>query len=192
MKWEAGLFILGVIFVTLALFSWGRTRQKNSGTKVTAREHIDRVRQKQAVRDDMNELMVEIEQMAKRLGAQLDAKTIHIEKATREAEERIAQLEALRSTAPLGDAPAPPAPPALPLATAGPGVAENPPLPSPMLVHESGSTDVAQAPLDEPDTDPLMGRVYALADAGKGPQAIAQELQEQVGKVELILALRSA
>ena len=38
--------------------------------------------------------------------------------------------------------------------------------------------------------DPLTQSVYELADTGYQPIQIAQELQEQVGKVELILSLR--
>lgn len=41
------------------------------------------------------------------------------------------------------------------------------------------------------DLDPLTRAVYDLADTGCTPVEIAKELQEQVGKVELILALRS-
>ena len=39
--------------------------------------------------------------------------------------------------------------------------------------------------------DPLAKQVYELADAGRSPVEIAGELDEGVGKVELILALRS-
>ncbi len=42
----------------------------------------------------------------------------------------------------------------------------------------------------EPGPDPLTKAVYAQADAGRTSTEIARELDEQVGKVELILALR--
>jgi hypothetical protein len=42
---------------------------------------------------------------------------------------------------------------------------------------------------DEP-RDPLTASVYQLADRGHAPVEIARELDEQIGKVELILALR--
>jgi len=45
---------------------------------------------------------------------------------------------------------------------------------------------------DEPSSaEPLTVTVYRLADAGRPPADIARELNENVGKVELILALRS-
>ena len=42
----------------------------------------------------------------------------------------------------------------------------------------------------EPHPDPLTKAVYAQADAGRTSIEIARELDEQVGKVDLILALR--
>ncbi len=47
----------------------------------------------------------------------------------------------------------------------------------------------AAAPAD-PGPDPLTKAVYAQADAGRTSIEIARELDEQVGKVDLILALR--
>lgn len=41
-------------------------------------------------------------------------------------------------------------------------------------------------------SDPLTLSVYALADRGHEPLDIARQLDEQVGKVELILALRKS
>ena len=41
-----------------------------------------------------------------------------------------------------------------------------------------------------PEPSPLQGRVYELADRGIDPLDIARQLDQQLGKVELILALR--
>ena len=43
----------------------------------------------------------------------------------------------------------------------------------------------------KPAMDPLTQQIYELADAGHTAVAIARDLNEQVGKIELILALRS-
>jgi hypothetical protein len=48
--------------------------------------------------------------------------------------------------------------------------------------------DRAQA--EEDALDPLAAAVHRLADEGRSPVEIARELDEQVGKVELVLALR--
>ena len=189
MKWEVGLLLLGIVFIIMALFSFGRSRKKKNVDAPTAREHLERTRQRQGVRNDLQGLMVEIEQMAKRMGAQLDAKTIHLEKALREADERIAQLQALRDTGPRGT-------------SSGGGAAGSSPY---ALPTDAPSQDAPGAPLadlsptgltdadvadEDAYTDPLTREVYALADRGQGAQSIAQSLGEHVGKVELILALR--
>ena len=103
--------------------------------------------------------MVDINRMARDLGGQLDAKIIRIEKANQEAEERIAQLQALRDE-----------------------------LANPSAMQ----ADQVVTPQATPDqTDPLTRQIYELADQGKGPIDIAEQLNEHVGKIELILALRS-
>lgn len=162
--WAYGLLAIGILFIIMAMFSLGRGRKKRAATRDTARDHVDRARQKQHVRDELEALMVDINRMAKDLGAQLDAKVVRIEEATRQADERIAQLEALKQT------------------LAEPDPYGNPPAVAP-------PADTLQAPADA--ADPLTSEVYALADQGVGPQDIAAKLNEHVGKVELILALRT-
>lgn len=61
--------------------------------------------------------------------------------------------------------------------------------------NEVGAAEVkpsGAAPRREnaPPTDPLTRKVYEMADAGSPSIDIARELDEQVGKVDLILALR--
>jgi type VI protein secretion system component VasK len=50
--------------------------------------------------------------------------------------------------------------------------------------------DGSASPSSQRTIDPLARSVYELADAGRSSVEIAQELDEQVGKVDLILALR--
>lgn len=54
-----------------------------------------------------------------------------------------------------------------------------------------GRSEAPAAP-PQPPSDPLARSIYELADQGRSPVQIAQELDEQVGKVELILALRES
>ncbi|MBX2850703.1 MAG: hypothetical protein KTR15_03035 [Phycisphaeraceae bacterium] len=157
--WQYGIAVVGILFIIMAMFSLGRARKRTAHSRDSGRDHIDRARQKQGVRNELEALMVDINRMARDLGGQLDAKIIRIEKATQEAEERIAQLQALRDE------------------LANPAAAQQ---------------DQLVTPQAGPDTtDPLTRQVYALADEGKGPADIAQQLDEHVGKVELILALRT-
>ena len=161
-QWQYGIAAVGILFIIMAMFSLGRARKRTSSSRDSARDHVDRARDRQGVRDDLEALMVDINRMARDLGGQLDAKIIRIEKANEEAEERIAQLQALRDS--LND-------------------------PSTMGQPNADHLVTPQAGPDQ--TDPLTQQIYQLADQGKGPAAIAQELDEHVGKIELILALRS-
>ena len=161
-NWQYGIAAVGILFIIMAMFSLGRARKRTVDSRDSARDHVDRARQKQAVRDDLEALMVDINRMARDLGGQLDAKIIHIEKATQEADERIAQLKAL--------------------------LAE---LSDPYAMNKPAGDQLVTPQASAAATDPLTRQVYALADEGKGPSAIAEQLDEHVGKIELILALRS-
>ena len=166
-----GILAVGILFIIAAMFSLGRGRKKRSADQPTGRDHVERARQKQGVRDELEALMVDINRMAKDLGAQLDAKVVRIEKAVRDADERIDQLNALREqlSQPLSPSP-----------TQSAEAQLVQPLP-----------DDLNPPHRPPDqADPLTRDVYALADQGIGAHDIAEQLSEHVGKVELILALR--
>jgi hypothetical protein len=96
----------------------------------------------------------------------LDSKAARLEILIRQADERIAALSGAVSAAP----------------RRGPDAA-------PPDAH--GRTTPAPAPALRPrPPDPLTLAVYQRADSGLTTVEIARELDEQVGKVELILALR--
>ena len=161
-----GIMAVAILLIIMAMFSMGRGRKRKEASRLSARDHVERARQKQGVRDELEMLMVDINRMAKDLGGQLDAKIVRIEKAVRDADERIAQLQALRDEL-------------------------SQPVAPPPVAEPTGDTLVTpQAP--EGQADPLTREVYALADQGIGPGDIAQQLGEHVGKVELILALRAS
>ena len=164
-----GLFIVGVIFISAWLLMRLRKRNLRGPGYTTAQEHLERYKQKDAVRNDLEGLMVDIEQLAKRLGAQLDAKAVRLERLIDDADLRIAQLQqSMREQHTAPDTANVPA-----------DAAGNPDPPT-----ESDANG-------EPP-DPLTADVYRLADEGLALPQIAQRLDEHVGKVELILALRQA
>jgi hypothetical protein len=117
--------------------------------------------------------MTEVEQLARRFSAQLDAKSRRLERLTAEADERIEALLKLQDP----DSPLIPSP----AASASPGQQARPQHP----VSQS------QPPDDDEPADPLAISIYELADQGLSPEQIARKLGEHAGKVELILALRT-
>lgn len=160
-NWQYGIAAVGILFIIMAMFSLGRARKGKAASRDSARDHVDRAREKHGVRTELEALMVDINRMARDLGGQLDAKIIRIEKANQEADERIAQLQALRDE--LNDPHA----------------------------MKNAASQLVTPQADAETTDPLTKQIYALADQGRGPADIAQQLDEHVGKIELILALRT-
>lgn len=167
------VLLLGLVLVTVSLMMKLRKRRKQSAAAPTSRERLEQMTQHRGLRGDLETLMVEIEQMARRLGAQLDAKAIRLEKLLDEADEKITRLGGDASAA--GHARA-----AVGCEGAG-GTGGN---------GSRGEAGSAVALQDQPPPDELTASVYRLADQGLEPAAIAERLSEHVGKVELILALR--
>ena len=118
--------------------------------------------------------MVEVEQLAKRFATQLDAKSIEMQELMRQADERITQLKQAVEPADAGQL--------MDLGSA------------PMDWTDDASQGLGRDETGAPakNRDALARRIYALADAGLEPADIAHELHEQIGEVELILALREA
>ncbi len=168
------LLVLGVALITTSLLMRYRKRRTKSrvADSVTPQEQIERVRQQRGMRGDLEDLMVEIEQLAKRFSAQLDAKSMELERLLEHADRSIARLERLRGDE-AGDS----------RMGGGGGQAD-------------GYGGVPQAGVGVGEAgggnDALARSVYTLADQGLGPGEIAEKLGELVGKIELILALRSA
>ena len=176
--WTANwLLPAGLVLITMALLTGVLRRRRQMANRGTAREQLERLKQESGMRGDLETLMVEIEQLAKRFGAQLDAKTVQLEKLLREADARITELRRHQAGG----------------AESGPagGVAG-------AVAGTAVSADLPAAPpaVAEPDPpsgdDALARRVDELDKKGLAPVEIARQLNEHVGKVELILALRNA
>jgi hypothetical protein len=119
-----------------------------------------RLAQERSVERQMQNLLVELSEMARQISAQLDTRTAKLELLIREADEKIEKLRR---------------------AGVAPAQAE---IKSQVMLD----ADVVEgAP---PTIDPRHAEIYALADQGRRPLEIAQQLGRPSGEVELILALR--
>ena len=151
------LMIAGVLLITLVLMINLRKRFHKGGRRtradelLTPREKIERIKQTAGMKNDLRSMMVELEELTRRFGSQLDTRAIKVENLLREADQRIAQLE--------------------------------------RLTGRSGASS-AEESVGPPQADELARKVTRLADQGKDPGEIAQALEEHIGKIELILALR--
>ena len=177
----------GVLLIVMSLMTSLRKKKRKSAgqQRLTPREEGQRARDIRGLRGDMEELMVEVEQLARRMGTQLDAKTIELEMVIQEADQKIAELRQLqgagqaeghRNAAVAGSTEA-----AMPIEAKVPGDTPG--------AQEENTLDSEAAGAD---VDPVAQSVYQLADEGLEPPAIAAKLDEHVGKVELILALRAS
>lgn len=164
---SAALLIVGIVFISAWLLMRSRRRHIKGPGHTTAREQLERYKQEDGLRNDLESLMVEIEQLAKRVGSQLDAKAMRVERLIDDADLRIAQLQKAMQEQHNGSGQPP---------TATPDPTPPPPPAAP--------------PTPETSVDPLTAEIYKLADQGQAPVEIAKQLDEHTGKVELILALR--
>ena len=163
-------FLLGVallVFIMMRL-SARKKRQPGPTSQSHARDHIAKLKEEHAVKGDMRELMVELQELSRDINAQIDTRFAKLEVSIRSADERIDLLERLLraadgrptiDTVVSGDDEAPRLPPAQP-----------------------------QAGLPESQH----GRIYDLADGGRKSIQTAQETGKTPGEIELILSLRKS
>jgi len=178
----------GVVLVGWALLSAYRKTKDSSPTQLDPHERIERMKQMGGMRNDLQSMMVELEELTRRFSAQLDNKANRLERLLDQADERIEELRRLQgeggatakgrddrdaATTRSVDRPARSAPAA-------------PPTSGPVEVPASASDSSSGGG----GAETLADEVYRLADEGREPGEIARELDEHVGKVELILALR--
>ncbi len=172
----------------MLLVAWAmmrlRSKKRNARPMATPQEIIERNRQARGMQGQLEELMVEVEALTRRFGVQLDAKARRLETLITQAEDRIAELRELQGQPPLqntyDDEPC--------------DASQHATLQTSEASEQAASPTSTPAPASEQkvDDDPLAISVYNLADSGMDAHAIAMQLNEHVGKIELILALRKA
>ncbi len=157
------LFIAG-LSALLLITTRRRLRRAQNSPEAYAREQVSRLRSEQSLMEEMGEVMVQLEQFSRESQARLDTKFAKLESILRDADQRIDRLERLVRQADGERA---------------------------LDVTIDGSPPVASASLCGDDSA-RHEAVFRLADAGLAPDRIAEETDQSLGEVELILALRKA
>lgn len=181
---ELALMISGVALL-YAVIRWRRntlTRKPSISSTGSEKLVMNSALNVREITMEIEALVAELEETSRRLTAQLDNRCTRLEQLLGEADEKIRELQALTGgeAAPdgkkTGDAPLhkPAAAAPAPVAEAQRALAR--------LRKERGAPAAAD--------DPAYVPIYTLADGGKNPREIAQELGRQPGEIELILALR--
>ena len=160
------------------------------------RERIAKAKTPRFTGHDKHATSAHLHDTARRLSVQMDNKAERLEQLLEEADRKLHDLHQLMGeltnnaggyatiesgAPPLPSPSRPPVPPVqpalrIPAATPAPEV--------------TPAISPASHPMPT-EPDPLTRSVYKLADSGHDTVSIARELDEQIGKVELILALRA-
>lgn len=203
----AALFAGAGISVITATLLLGRMRKRGRSRSTTsdalpkdARDKLKRIADRATAHERLEKAMVEAQEATRACAAQIGTRTAKLEALLDQADQRMqrmeqlaARLEALLERA-YAEPPAAARPASVEVRHApAPSRKESVSLGSGPHAGDPGAffgkgAKIALAPAEA--ADPLSRRVYGLADEGLGPADIAKRLDEQIGKVELILALR--
>lgn len=158
------LLTAGVVLLSIWIVgSVHRNIRRRNLAEQTPRERIDGLKSRGAARQSVDAYMADAEELTRRLAAHLDNKAARLERLIADADERLERLDR-------------------------PDRTREPRPARPRNAPFGGGYD---PPTESPPRDPLSEKVYSLADQGHSALSIARELDEQTGKIELILALRS-
>lgn len=158
------IIILGVS-ATMVITARRRPRDANS-PRAYAREQIAKLREEEGIKNDIGALLVEVQDISRKMNAQLDTKFCKLERVIRDADERIAGLDRLLR------------------ASEGRPVCD---------VSVGGVGDEAADASSGRTSDGVgrrHARIYQLADAGFSEVEIAEQTSQTTGEIRLILALR--
>ncbi len=162
--------LLGVVLLVFIMMRLTARKQRQSGgtPQSHARDHVAKLKEEHAVRGDMQELMVQLQDLSRDINAQIDTRFAKLEASIRAADERIDLLERLLRAAD--------GQPTLDTVVSGDDEL-------PLLPPEQPQAELPEAP---------HGRIYDLADGGRNSIQIAQETGKTPGEIELILSLRES
>ncbi len=183
------MILAGVVIVIIMLRISAKRRMSRPQDEVheRLREHLARTYDHDGLRNDISELVMQLQRLSREINSQIDVRFAKLEKAITDADRRIAELKALSDhREPLESSPekAEPVPHdvdgeashgvvSLPRETAAPA----PPSP------------IASSAADRPVAPALTQQVLQLAKSGQSAIDIARQLGHSVGEIELIIKL---
>ena len=180
-----GVAILAVIFTLSAR----KKLVRRANTPSPAREQYERLKRQAEPGDDADVANARLHERAQQLAAVLDNKAARLEQLIADVDRRIESIEQAATAERTGEQP---------LQQANSATGNDVPVETERVVEPKDGIQhaIPPQPSQRHDTaaslDPLTRSVYQLSDAGLSSVQVAQRLDEQIGKVELILALRPA
>ncbi len=207
------LLIAAILIVTFIMLRSNRRRMVEGASRRYKGEMDPATTRSAAIKKDMERLVIELNELAREVNGQIDTRFAKLEQSIADADKRVSALRILVDAANKANDAAydrirPPA-------TSSESVAAVSQAGIDVTISDEGETgsavggpekptvdssgDEATQP-EEPETQEAAGRtssvdeinslIYSMADLGHSPIEIAQELEQNVGEVELILNLR--
>ncbi len=157
--------ILGILAAAFLYAYWYSRRRMSDGKwPKVARGDLETGASDATARKDLAKLVQQLDELSRQIEVRLDAKCAALEQAIHDGDKRISALRILLEAA----------------RAAGVQLSDLDP----------GSSSLKPQASSLPDD--RNRRIYELADEGRNALQIAQELQQRIGEVELILNLREA
>jgi hypothetical protein len=135
--------------------------------------------QQRATERQMENLLVELSEMARQITAQLDTRAAKLEELIRQADAKIQQLRSAESSARPAQT------------THDPAVTSEYLFPEASAIPSSAKSSRMKISHSFEEPDVRHAEIYRLADQGRGAKEIAAALGKPSGEIELILALRT-
>jgi len=172
------IIVVILVMITLTMLNTRRRlRDRGPDPRRYAREQIARLREQREVKGDMESLLSELNEAARRMNAQMDTKAVKLETLIQDADQRIARL-GRAMPGPAGGS-----------GSATPGDGRSARLD--VLVGDRPPKAKSVPPARGDGSDQVRQRVLTLAEQGMSPVEIARNTGAPPGEVELILALHS-
>lgn len=160
------MLALAIVFLTIVMISTGRRiRESRALTGRPVREKYAALENRQAARRDVEQVMLELDKLARQVHARIDTKLVRLEALIRDADQRIAAL-------------APPTP-----------RSQNP-RSTVSAPRETVSAGIGGDPSEGDAT--RFAFIYRLSEQGFSAVQIAGKVGRPQGEIELILGLRKA
>jgi hypothetical protein len=174
--WDNSTWFAMAIALVATVYILGKSRRMKKDPLSNPPAKLG-VSQQRAVERDMQNLLVELSEMSRQIGAHLDTRSKKLELLIDEADRKIAQLTSL-GAAPNSPGPAPTG---MRFGPASEGAA-----------NDGGGPSRAADARPEPENvpDPRHVEIYNLASGGMTAFQIADRLGRPKGEIDLILALR--
>ncbi len=202
-------YLLIVLCLTMLSVSMlRRSQQRTANARDLTREQLARLKDQKHIQGAMEELLLQLEDVSRRVNAQVDTRFAKLEAVIRDADRRIEQLAQQTSGAPPARPPRPQTPrpdkaepeaftPGLTSAQDSPPekTASSPQAPAAKAAPPPAHDVKGGAPAQGRQGNALSReqrrqRVYEMADQGTPAITIADTLRIPLGEVELLLNLR--